>query len=177
MTEAAPDIRELDAPGIETHLDDLCEILAASVAGGGAIGFLHPVSAPQAAQFWRQVVLPEVSARHRFLFVAVDEGRVRGTVQLIVDLPPNQLHRAEVAKMMVHPATRRQGIGRALMLVALEAASEAGKTLLTLDTETDGAAEPLYRSVGFEVAGIIPGYALNPDGQGTHATTFMYRTL
>ena len=98
-------------------------------------------------------------------------------MQLVLSMPPNQPHRAEIAKMIVHPAARRLGLGRALMEAALDAAKSRGKTLVTLDTRTGDTAEPLYRSVGFEVAGVIPDFAWDPDGRAMHGTTYMYRRI
>ena len=98
-------------------------------------------------------------------------------MQLILALPPNQPHRCEVAKMMVHPVARRKGVGRALMAALETEARAAGKTLITLDTKTGDKAEPLYKAAGFRTAGIIPGFALDPDGAAMHATTYMYKAL
>ena len=104
-------------------------------------------------------------------------GDLVGTVQLITAMPPNQPHRCEIAKMIVHPRARRLGIGRSLMNRALHRARELGKTLVTLDTRTGDVAEPLYASVGFEVAGVIPDFAWDPDGKARHATTYMFRRI
>jgi ribosomal protein S18 acetylase RimI-like enzyme len=96
---------------------------------------------------------------------------------LLLPCPPNQPHRCEIAKMIVHPNARRLGIGRSLMNRAIARAGELGKTLVTLDTRTGDLAEPLYASVGFEVAGVIPGFAWDPDGRTQHATTYMFRRI
>ena len=170
-------IIELDERAIEQHLEALSRILADSVAAGAAISFMAPVPYDQAARFWSRDVLPEVAAARRILFGAERGGELLGTVQLIIGMPPNQPHRCEIAKMIVHPRARRLGIGRALMIRALDRARELHKTLATLDTRTGDVAEPLYASVGFEVAGVIPDYARDPDGRTTHATTYMFRRL
>lgn len=170
-------IIELGAQDIERRLDALVEILAESVTAGGAISFMAPLSHDDAARFWSQDIRTEVAAGRRVLFGAERDGAVLGTVQLITALPPNQAHRCEIAKMIVHPRARRLGIGRALMGRALDRARQLGKTLVTLDTKTGDVAEPLYASVGFEVAGVIPGYAWDPDGQALHATTIMFRRI
>ena len=120
-------------------------------------------------KFTRDRVVPTISAS------VVCE--IVGTVQLLTVMPPNQPHRCEIAKMIVHPQARRLGIGRALMNEALDRARELGKTLVTLDTRTGDAAEPLYASVGFEVAGVIPDFAWDPDGKALHATTYMFRRI
>ena len=100
-----------------------------------------------------------------------------GTVQLVLDTMPNQRHRAEVAKLLVHPEARRMGLGRSLMEIAEAAARAGGRTLLTLDTRTADRAEPLYLSMGYVTAGVIPGYARNPHTPELDATTVMYKVL
>jgi GNAT superfamily N-acetyltransferase len=170
-------IIELDGPAIEGRLDALSQILADSVAEGAAISFMAPLSCDDAVRFWSREVQPEVTAGRRVLFGAVHDGAILGTVQLITAMPPNQPHRCEIAKMIVHPRARRLGIGRSLMNRALDCARELGKTLVTLDTRTGDAAEPLYASVGFEVAGVIPDFAWDPDGKARHATTYMFRRI
>ena len=170
-------IRALSADQLHDVLPDMCRILIDSVAEGAAISFMHPLSMAEAQAFWIQSVLPDLKEGGRLVLVAEVGGRCVGTVQVLLAMPPNQPHRAEIAKMIVHPDTRRQGLARALMHAALDMAREAGKTLVTLDTRTGDAAEPLYAAVGFETAGVIPGFALDPDGQALHATTYMYRNL
>lgn len=170
-------IIELDGPAIERRLEALSQILIESVADGAAISFMAPVSDDDAAMFWLRDVQPEVRAARRVVFGAERGGETVGTVQLLTAMPPNQPHRCEIAKMIVHPGARRLGIGRALMNRALEHARSIGKTLVTLDTRTGDVAEPLYASVGFEVAGVIPGFAFDPDGHGLHATTYMFRRI
>lgn len=170
-------IMELDAPAIEARVADLSQILADSVDGGAAISFMAPLRYEDAARFWLRDVSSEVAAGRRVLFGAVRDGTLVGAVQLITAMPPNQPHRCEIAKMIVHPSARRLGIGRALMSRAIERARELGKALVTLDTRTGDVAEPLYASVGFEVAGVIPDFAWDPDGRARHATTYMFRHL
>ncbi|MCW6510119.1 GNAT family N-acetyltransferase [Lichenifustis flavocetrariae] len=170
-------ITEFDGPAIDQWLEPLSRILADSVAAGAAISFMAPLSYDDAALFWSKEVRPEVVAERRVLFGAEHEGDVLGTVQLLRAMPPNQPHRCEIAKMIVHPRARRLGLGRALMNRALDHAGELGKTLVTLDTRTGDVAEPLYASLGFEVAGVIPDYAWDPDGQAKHATTYMFRRM
>lgn len=174
---AGIEVRAAAAADIEEELDGLTEILVASVNGGAAISFLQPFGPEDGVRFWRENVATEVAAGRRTLLLAWREGALAGTVQLITAMPPNQPHRAEIAKMIVHPAARRRGVGRALMEAAERTARAAGKTLITLDTRTGDAAEPLYASVGYAIAGIIPGYALDPDRGSLHATTYMYKRL
>ncbi len=168
-------IIELDGPAIEAHLVSLSRILADSVAEGAAISFMSPLSPDDASRFWARDVQPEVTAGRRILFGALRDNDLLGTVQLITAMPPNQPHRSEIAKMIVDPQARRLGIGRLLMTRVLVRAQELGKTLVTLDTRTGDVAEPLYASVGFEVAGVIPDFAWDPDGKARHATTYMFR--
>ena len=168
---------ELDADTIKRSIEALSRILADSVEDGAAISFMAPMLGEDAARFWLSDVLPEVAAGRRVLFGAERSGELVGTVQLLTAMPPNQPHRCEVAKMIVHPCARRMGIGRTLMNRAIGHARELGKTLVTLDTRTGDAAEPLYASVGFEVAGVIPDFAWDPDGQERHATTYMFCRL
>ena len=163
-----------DFAGIEASLAD---IVADGVNAGAAISFMQPYGRDDGLRFWREKVFPDVASGRRVLFVAwLDEALV-GTVQMDVALPPNQPHRCEVAKMVVHSRARRKGIGRALMR-ALEAhAKSLGKTLITLDTRTGDKAERLYGSLGFRTAGVIPNYAYDPDGRARHATTHMYKEI
>ncbi|MCB1348203.1 MAG: GNAT family N-acetyltransferase [Maritimibacter sp.] len=177
MTDAEVEIAELDAPGVLRHLDDLCRVLIDCVADGAAVSFMAPLSPAAAETFWAVDVAAAVAGGDRHLFGAFVDGRLVGTVQLFVGLPPNQPHRAEISKMIVHPEVRRRGIGAALLQAAFAVARRSGKTLVTLDTRTGDVSERLYRSVGFEPAGVIPGFALDPDGAALHATTYMYKRL
>ena len=163
-----------DFAAVETSL---AEIVADGVNGGAAISFMQPYSLDDGRRFWVDEVFPDVARGGRVLFVAYLDDAVVGTVQMDVTLRPNQPHRGEVAKMVVHSRARRRGVGRALML-ALEAhAKSLGKTLITLDTRTGDTAETLYASVGFQRAGVIPNYAYDPDGRARHGTTYMYKEI
>jgi ribosomal protein S18 acetylase RimI-like enzyme len=178
MTQPMPhDILTLEADTLHDHAKALCRILIDSVAAGAAISFMAPLSADDAAAFWLHDVAPKLRAKHRQLYAARQQGQIVGTVQLLTAMPPNQPHRCEIAKMIVHPDARRLGFGRALMTHALVQAAAMGKSLVTLDTRTGDAAEPLYTAMGFQVAGIIPDYAYDPDGNARHATTLMFRYL
>ncbi|OAT75757.1 acetyltransferase [Mangrovibacter phragmitis] len=168
---------QLDGSGLEQHLESLISLLVESVAQGASISFINPFNQQDARRFWIENVKPDIESGERVLFAALLDGNLLGTVQLITHMPPNQPHRCEVAKMIVHPEARRCGMGRAMMQHIMEYAREQGKTLMTLDTRTGDAGEALYRSVGFEVAGMTPGFALDTDGKHTHSTTWMYCTL
>ena len=122
-------------------------------------------------------VLPGVRARTRRVLVARDNGRIVGTVQLDLAMAPNQRHRAEVLKMLVHPDARRRGIARALMVALEGVAKEEGRTLLTLDTVTGCPAEPLYLFLGFVVVGVIPRFARKALTPELEAATIMYKEL
>ncbi len=136
---------------------------------------MDPLTRERAVAFWRRVA-QGVAAGERVLLVAEDARGICGTVQLVLNQPENQPHRADLAKMLVHRRTRRQGLGAALMRAAEAAACECGKTLLVLDAVTDGDAARLYERLGWIRVGDIPGYALMPRGEPCSTTVF-YREL
>lgn len=161
-----------------TQVDDdqviaLADVLVDCVEGGASVSFMLPLSHEHASGFWRKVAAG-VAAGERALLVAEDAQGIVGTVQLVLDQPDNQPHRADLAKMLVHRRGRRQGLGEALMRGAEALARECGKSLLVLDTVTGGDAERLYARLGWERVGVIPDYALWPQG-GLCATTFFYK--
>jgi GNAT superfamily N-acetyltransferase len=155
-------------------LDGLAEVLADVVAGGASIGFMAPFSREQALAFWRGVAA-DVERGARALLVAEDGEGILGTVQLGLALPPNQPHRADLAKMLVHRRARRRGAGGALLAEAERLARELGRTLLVLDTAS-AEAERLYERQGWIRVGRVPGFALLPDGAPCD-TVFFYREL
>lgn len=155
------------------ELEELSEILYLTVHGGASVSFILPFTMDDARAFWEM----KLNEGTRRVLVARSKGRIAGTVQLDLGMPPNQKHRGEVAKLLVHPEARRQGIARALMTALEELARREARTLLTLDTRTGDCAEPLYRSLGYRVAGIIPGYARGPITTALEATTLMYKEL
>lgn len=155
----------------------LAEVLHAAVHAGASVSFVLPFEMEEARAFWREKVLPGVEAGTRRLLTARRAGRIVGTVQLDLATPPNQRHRAEVTKLLVHPEARRQGIARALMLAIEEVARREGRTLLTLDTRTGDAAEPLYLAMGYVLAGVIPRYARGPASTEFEAASFLYKEL
>ena len=156
------------------EIDGLANVLIDCVEGGASVSFMHPLPRDRAVAFWRTVA-QSVAAGERALLVADDAQGVCGTVQLVLDQPENQPHRADLSKMLVHRRARRQGLGAALLRAAEATARECGKTLLVLDTASDDA-ERLYERVGWERVGVIPGYALLPQG-GLCGTTVYYRNL
>ena len=160
----------------DTHLRGLAQVLCDCVEGGASVGFMRPLSIERAEAFWRGVAAG-VARGERALLVAEDaSGVIVGTVQLVLAQPENQPHRADVAKMLVHRRARRAGLGAALMRAAEHMAAEEGKSLLVLDTVTGGDAERLYARLGWQRCGVIPGYALWPNG-GLCATTVFFKPL
>jgi GNAT superfamily N-acetyltransferase len=163
-------VRALD----DTPIDGLADVLIDCVEGGASVSFMHPLRRDRAVAFWRHVA-HGVAAGERALLVAEDAEGVCGTVQLVLEQPENQPHRAELSKMLVHRRARRHGLGAALMRAAEATARECGKTLLVLDTASADA-ERLYERMGWGRVGVIPGYALLPQG-GLCGTTVYYRNL
>jgi GNAT superfamily N-acetyltransferase len=176
MSEAdAPwTVRRLTAPA-DAEIEQLTDILIDCVEGGASVSFMLPLTRERAETFWRRVAAG-VAAGQRVLLAAEDAQGLCGTVQLIFDLPENQPHRADVAKMLIHRRARRQGLGAALMKAAEAAARESGKTLLVLDAVTGGDGARLYERLGWERVGDIPRFALYPAG-GFCSTTYYYRSL
>ena len=156
-------------------IEQLADVLLDCVEGGASVSFMLPLTRERAVAFWRKVA-EGVATGGRALLVAEDTLGICGTVQLIYDLPENQPHRADVAKMLVHRRARRQGLGAALMRAAEATARECGKSLLVLDTVTGGDAERLYARLDWVRVGEIPNYALFPRG-GFCSTTVFYRKL
>ena len=167
-------VRLLDRVG-EPEIQDLAEVLIDCVEGGASVSFMLPITRDRAIVFWRKVA-QGVAAGERVLLVADDAFGICGTVQLIFDLPENQPHRGDLAKMLVHRRARRQGIAEALLREAESIAKERGKSLLVLDTVTGGPASRVYERLGWIRAGEIPNYALFPAG-GFCSTTYYYRSL
>lgn len=165
-------LAELDAAATEA----LADVLLDCVEGGASVSFMWPLARDKALAFWRGVA-EGVARGERALLVAEDAaGRIVGTVQLVMAMPDNQPHRADVAKMLVHRSARRAGVGQRLLAALDAVAKQEGKTVLVLDTVTGGDAERLYERAGWQRAGVVPKFALMPDG-GFCATTFFYKHL
>jgi GNAT superfamily N-acetyltransferase len=153
----------------------LCEVLIDCVEGGASVSFMQPMTMPKAADFWREVAA-SVSRGERALVVAEDEhGGILGTAQAVWATAENQPHRADVVKMLVHRRARRLGVGAAVLKAAEDAARIAGRTLLVLDTASNDA-ERLYARSGWRRVGVIPEFALMPDGAPC-ATVVYYKRL
>jgi GNAT superfamily N-acetyltransferase len=169
-------IRRLDAEDALAQAPQLADVLIDCVEGGASVSFMLPISRETALGFWRGVA-QGVGRSERVLLVAEDgEGRIVGTVQLVTAQPENQPHRADVAKMLVSRHARRKGVAQRLMAAVEVAAREAGKTVLVLDTVTGGDAERLYARAGWQRVGVVPNYALMPDG-GFCSTTYFHKQL
>ena len=169
-------IASLDPASLAESLERLTEILHACVHEGASVGFVLPFGVDEARAFWRDKIGPSHAGGKRIVLVARSGDAIVGTAQLDLDTMPNQRHRGEVSKVLVDPNRRRAGVARALMLEIERRASGAGRWLLTLDTAGD-AAEALYRSLGYELAGAIPLYARDALEERYDATRLMYKDL
>jgi GNAT superfamily N-acetyltransferase len=175
MTPAAR-IRRVEPGAAEPLVPALARLLIACVDTGASVSFMHPLSDDRARAFW-QGVAEGVGRHERVLLVAEDAaGALLGTVQIVLALPQNQPHRGDVAKLLVHPHARRQGIAAALMTAVDREARAERRSLLVLDTVTGGDAERLYPRLGWQRCGVIPDFALFPRG-GLCSTTVFYKPL
>jgi GNAT superfamily N-acetyltransferase len=174
MTTTSWPVRRLTSVNA-TQLGELACVLMDCVEAGASVSFMHPLGCEEAMAFWASVANAVVKGE-RMLFVAEDALGICGTAQLILSLPPNQPHRADVAKVLVHRRARRQGVGAALMRTAEAAALDCGRDLLVLDTVTGGDAQRLYERLGWIRVGDVPRYALMPTGEFC-STTYYYRDL
>lgn len=156
-------------------ITQLADVLIDCVEGGASVSFMHPLDRSKAEAFWRRRG-DDIAAGRCHLLVAEDALGAVGTVLVMLDQPENQPHRADIAKMLVHRRARRRGVGAALMRAAEDSARSAGKTLLVLDAVTGGDAERLYARLGWVFVGVIPDYALWPQG-GLTATSLYYKRL
>jgi ribosomal protein S18 acetylase RimI-like enzyme len=153
----------------------LSQILVEVVADGGSVSFMHPLAPERAEDFWSGS-LSAAERGERIVLGAWDGEALVATVTLLLDCPPNQPHRAEIAKMMTRPSHRGRGIAAQLLSAAEDLAAEKGRTLLMLDTASDGGASGLYEKAGFILAGEVPDYALKPHG-GLTGTKFYWKRL
>ena len=165
------EVRRLEGAELRAQLDALGDVLADCVAGGASVSYMAPFSREDARGVFEGIAA-EVDAGRRLLLAAFDGHDLVGSVQVIVALPPNQPHRGEIAKLLVHRSARRRGIAQLLMEHAEAEARAEGKTLLVLDTVTGDSAERLYERLGWTRVGVIPGYALYPDGRPCDTTVF-----
>ncbi len=169
------EVRQLNAAAGREHVEALANVLLDCVEGGASVSFMAPFSKREAERFFEEVV-DGVARRDRILLAAFEDSKLIGTVQILTATPPNQPHRADIAKLLVHRSARGKGVGTLLMQHAEQAALAAGKTLLVLDAVTGGDAEKLYTRMGWKKVGVIPNYALFPDGRFCD-TTYFYKEL
>lgn len=165
------EVRRLAPVEVHEQLDALAGVLVDCVAGGASVSYMAPFSHENARGAFEGFAA-EVEQGGRLLLAAFADGDLVGTVQVILALPPNQPHRAEIAKLLVHRSVRRRGIAQLLMERAEAEARTEGKTLLVLDTVTGDSAERLYERLGWTRVGVIPDYALYPDGRPCDTTIF-----
>jgi GNAT superfamily N-acetyltransferase len=168
------EIAVLNAASATAAIDELAEVLADCVAGGASVSFMSPFGREDARKFFEKIIA-SVARDETVLVVARLDGRVVGTVQLGLDMPPNQPHRGDIRKLLVHRAARKHGLGAALMARAEAEAKARGRTLLVLDTAGDDA-ERIYLRSGWQRVGVIPDYAMWPQG-GFCATTFFWKRI
>jgi GNAT superfamily N-acetyltransferase len=169
------DVRLLHYEEARRRVSELAAVLADCVAGGASVNFMAGFSQAGAEAFFSRVA-DGVGAGDRALFAAFLDGALAGTAQLVPAPQPNQPHRADIAKMLVARAGRRRGLGRALLAACEAEARAQGRTLLTLDTMVGGEGDKLYRSMGYQPFGIVPGFALYPDG-AIGDTVFFWKAL
>ena len=174
MNEPGRRIRRLDPVGAP-EVEQLADVLINCVEGGASVSFMLPLTRERATAFWQKVA-EDVARGARILIVAEDAQGICGTVQLVLDLPENQPHRADLCKMLVHRRCRKQGLGAALLAAAELAARTAGRTLLVLDAVSGADGARLYERGGWVRVGEIPNYALHPAG-GHCPTTYYYKDL
>jgi GNAT superfamily N-acetyltransferase len=165
------EVRRLTPAEAREQLDALARVLADCVAGGASVGYLEPFSHADARAVYEDYVRDAEQGR-RIILGAFVEGELVGTAQLVLTVPPNQPHRADVARVLVHRAARRRGIAQHLMEQLEQEARAEGRTLLVLDAVTGGDAARLYERIGWTTVGVIPGYALYPDGRVCDTTVF-----
>lgn len=164
-------VEALDAPAYEAVIDDLAALLVDAVDSGAGVNFMAGVSVDETRAWWSSRV-DGVAAGMVVPIVARDGPRVLGSTVLLYVRNPNAPHRAEISKVLVHSSARRHGLGRRLMAAAEARARDDGRWLLVLDTVTDSDADAFYRALGWNEAGSIPDFALQPDGTMTPTTVF-----
>ncbi|HZZ25446.1 MAG TPA: GNAT family N-acetyltransferase [Roseiarcus sp.] len=169
-------VATLDPAALAKTVERLAQILHACVHEGASVGFVMPFDRSEARAYWLERVAAPHAAGSKLVLIATLGGDVAGTAQLDLDWMPSKRHHAEVSKVLVDPGFRRAGVARALMQEIVRRAAKEGRWLLTLDTAGD-AAEALYRSLGYSLAGAIPNYARNAFEESYDATRLMYKDL
>ncbi|HEX5933849.1 MAG TPA: GNAT family N-acetyltransferase [Pseudorhizobium sp.] len=174
-TNVTPIVRIADAETARASIPDLCEVLSDCINGGASLGFMLPFGPPDAVAYWQDVA-EGVEAGGIVMATAEIDGRIVGTVQVGLASKPNQPHRGDLMKLLVHRSARGLGLSRALMEAVEAEAAHRGRTLLVLDTATGSDAEKIYPRFGWERVGVIPDYALWPQG-GFCSTTLFYKRI
>jgi GNAT superfamily N-acetyltransferase len=174
MTEITIDL--LTPQQAQASRSDLVDLLVDAVEHGASVNFVWPMTRTKAEIWWDRALLSHARGE-RLILTAAMQGRVEGTVQLILAPQENQSFRADLAKLLVHTRARRRGIGVALMVAAEHQARRIGRTLLTLDTETGSAGERLYERMGWTKFGQVPGYAARADNSSRETASFFYKAL
>jgi len=169
------DIRRLGAAEARAHLDELAAVLQDCVEGGASVGYMAPFTHEEARSVYETYV-DELEQGRRIILAAFSEGALVGTAQVVFAPHPNQPHSADVVRVLVHRSARRRGVARLLMEHVEREALAAGRTLLVLDAVTDGDAARLYARLGWVEVGVIPNYALYPDGRPCD-TTYFWKSL
>jgi len=154
----------------------LIDLLVDTVEGGASVNFVWPMTRTKAESWWERALASHARGE-RLIFTADAEGRLDGTVQLILAPQENQAFRADLAKLLVHRRARRQGLGAALMGAAEDEARQIGRTLLILDTVAGSAADRLYTRLGWTKYGEIPAYSTSTDNRTREAVSFFYKAL
>jgi GNAT superfamily N-acetyltransferase len=175
VTTGTVEIRRLVGPELREQLDALAALLHDCVEGGASVGYMWPFPVEDARRAFEGFA-DEVDTGRRLLLGAFLDGELVGTVQVVLAFPPNQPHRGEIARMLVHRSARRRGIAAQLLAAAEQEARALGKTLLVLDAVTDGDAARLYERLGWTTVGVVPGFALYPDGRPCD-TTYFWKSL
>ena len=164
-------VRRLHGAELRASIDGLAAVLVDCVAGGASVSYMAPFTHDDAVAVF-EAFAADAENGNRIIVAAFAGDELVGAAQVLLSVPPNQPHRADIAKVLVHRAARKRGIGRLLMEQAEQEARAAGKSLLVLDTVTGGDAERLYERLGWNRVGVIPGYALFPDGRLCDTTVF-----
>src|SRR5262245_3861013 len=175
MSRASCRIIEIRAYQLATRLGDFAALLTDAVSAGASIGFRWPMEDGEAEDYWREVIAA-MRGGHRHLLAAYEGEQLLGCVQLDLAIKANARHRAEVQKLLVMQSARRRGLGRKLMRAVEELALSQGRSLLVLDVRQDDPAQRLYESIGFQIGGVVPRYAADPDGE-LRDCTFLHREL
>lgn len=175
MPEHPSTIARLTLPASDSDLRQLAELLIDAVESGAAVSFILPLTLERAEEWWRKTLAS--SAPRAVFLVARDSSGIVGSVQMHPAWAPNQPHRAEIAKLIVHRRARGGGVATRLMHAVESAARDDGFTLLTLDAKRGGPAERLYRTLGWTFVGIIPRFAIDTDGKSPHDTVIFYKDI